>query len=106
MSKILRQKVNKDNGRDKDDKKEIKEIYPKLEILRFLGRGTFGSVNECYDPERKESKALKLLQHDKEEVMQNLKEIAVTSKINEKYPELIPRLNAFDTYYDKSTGYH
>ena len=35
-----------------------------------------------------------------------MKEIAITSKINEEYPELIPRLNAFDTEYDKSTGYH
>ncbi len=35
-----------------------------------------------------------------------MKEIAITSKINEKYPELIPRLNAFDTEYEKSTGYH
>ena len=38
--------------------------------------------------------------------MHNLKEIAITSKINEGYPELIPNINAFETEYDKSTGYH
>ena len=61
MSKILRQKVNEDNGRDKDDERDIMKIYPRLEILRLLGRGSYGSVNECYDPESKESKALKIL---------------------------------------------
>jgi serine/threonine protein kinase len=53
--------VNQDNGRVKDDEMDIMKIYPKLEILRLLGRGSYGAVNECYDPESKESKALKIL---------------------------------------------
>ena len=39
-------------------------------------------------------------------MIHNLKEIALTSKINEACPDLIPKINAYDTYYDPYTGYH
>lgn len=75
-------------------------------ILRLLGRGNFGSVHECYDNISKTSKALKIILHEREEIMHNLREIEIISKISSYYKDLIPRINAYDTYYDKATGYH
>ena len=51
-------------------------------------------------------KALNLHVHEKEDLIHNLREIALTSKINEESPNLIPKINAYDTYYDISTGFH
>ena len=30
----------------------------------------------------------------------------MTSKINDACPDLIPKINAYDTYYDEYAGYH
>ena len=39
-------------------------------------------------------------------MIKNLKEIALTSKINDACPDLIPKINAYDTQFDRDTGYH
>lgn len=38
--------------------------------------------------------------------MHNLKEIAIISKINEHFANLMPQINAYDTYHDRGSGFH
>lgn len=57
----LRNIINVENNREKNNCQRIQELYPNLKILRLLGKGTFGSVHECYEPSSKTSKALKIM---------------------------------------------
>ncbi len=57
----LRHIINIENNREKNNCQKINELYPNLKILRLLGKGSFGSVHECYEPISKTSKALKIM---------------------------------------------
>ena len=46
----LKHIINIENNREKDNNKKIGELYPDLQFLRLLGRGSFGAVYECYEP--------------------------------------------------------
>ncbi len=59
ITKELKQIINIENNREKDNDKKIMELYPDLKFLRLLGSGSFGSVFECYEPISNTSKALK-----------------------------------------------
>ncbi len=50
MTHELKYIINIENNREKVNNQKIKELYPDLQLLRLLGRGSFGSVYECYEP--------------------------------------------------------
>ena len=94
---------NTNNGFDNDQNEYIVRLNEHLafryEVVKKLGKGSFGAVMKCYDHKEREYVALKILKNKKRLYKQGLVEAKLIRHLNDNDPEdkknIIKRLDQF-----------
>mgnify|MGYP001395258559 CR=1 FL=1 len=91
------------NGFDTDSNEYLSKINEHLnyryEVVKKIGKGSFGVVLKCYDHKNREYCALKILKNKKRLYKQGLVEAKLIKHLNDKDPEdkknIIKRMDQF-----------
>jgi len=79
------------NGFDTDQQEYIvknnEHLGYRYEVVKKLGKGSFGIVNRCFDHKEKEFVALKILKNKKRLYKQGLVEGKLIEHLNKRDPE-------------------
>lgn len=92
------------NGFDTDSNEYLSKINEHLayryEVIKKIGKGSFGVVLKCYDHKNREYCALKILKNKKRLYKQGLVEAKLIKHLNDKDPEdkknIIRRMDQFN----------